>query len=117
MILSHKRPMVKLNRRELDHFRLEGDPGYYVLQRVNDETRSGTVLIARAMLQGREFEIVNHNGGGNPSYVVAEFCVPCDGDECEFCGGSGYHRKQPRIDPEARKRWLIGSLRPKGEVA
>jgi len=69
MILSHKRPMVKLNRRELDHFRLEGDPGYYVLQRVNDETRSGTVLIARAMLQGREFEIVNHNGGGNPSYV------------------------------------------------
>ena len=120
MIRNHPRPMVKLNRRELDHYRLDGEPGFHVPDRVRDEGMSGTAAIGRAQLQGRWFEIINHNNGGNPSYVTGELCSVCDGDienGCDYCDFSGYYRDQPLVDHDARRRSLIANLRPKKGAA
>ena len=117
-IMANHRPLVKLNQREIDHYRLDLQPGFHPIEQVEDETVSGTAHIARAMLQGRWFEIVNHHNGGNPSHVIAEFCEPCDGNTdtgCEFCDWSGYHRDQPPIDGRTRKQFLLDLLRPKSD--
>ena len=115
-IMSNKSPMVYLTQREVDHYRLDLAPGFHQVT-VTDETASGEAAIARAKLCGRSFEIINHNRGGNPSYLIAELCDACeDGDVplCEFCDSTGYRREQPpKPAADTRLRRALNALAPK----